>query len=356
MSTTERTWPALLSRLLLGQDLTTEDAAWAMGQVMEGEASPARLAAFLTALRAKGETVAEMRGLADMMLEHAHRFDVSGPALDIVGTGGDGAHTVNISTMSSIVAAAAGVQVVKHGNRAASSRAGSADTLAALGVRLDLSPEQVATVGRACGITFCFAQTFHPSMRHAASVRRDLGIATAFNYLGPLTNPAQPSYSAIGVADQQMAPLLAGVFADRGLRAAVFRGDDGLDEVTPATTTSVWWVADRTSRRLSLDPTQVGVGPHPVDSLRGGDPEHNAAVALRVLSGESGPVRDAVLLNTGLALAVVASGETGMPAPQDSADLHLRLGAGMARAAEAIDSGRATQTLRSWAETTAAQG
>lgn len=344
----------MLTRLLSGQDLSLQDASWAMDQLMSGAATPAQLGAFLTALRAKGETVEEMRGLADMMLRHAHRFEVSGPALDIVGTGGDGAHTVNISTMSSVVAAASGVPVVKHGNRAASSRSGAADLLEALGVRLDLSPQQVATVGTQVGITFCFAQVFHPSMRHAAPVRRELGIPTAFNFLGPLTNPAQPRYAAVGVADARMAPLLAGVFAERSRRAAIFRGDDGLDEVTTATTSTLWWVADAAVSELSLDPVSLGLGPHAVTDLRGADAAFNAQVAQEVFGGATGPVRDAVLLNAGVALAVVADGETGAPSPQSAQELAQRVAVGAERARQAIDSGAVQQKLADWVAATEA--
>lgn len=345
------TWPEVLHRLLAGQDLSADEAAWAMDQVMTGQAAPAQLAGFLIGLRAKGESVSEMRGLADMMLAHAHRFEVDGPSLDIVGTGGDRSHTVNISSMSCIVAAAAGVPVVKHGNRAASSSSGSADMLEALGVRLDLTPEQVAATHARCGITFCFAQTFHPSMRHAAVVRRELGVATAFNFLGPLTNPAQPRYAAVGVADARMAPLMAGVFAERGRRAVVFRGDDGLDEVSPAGSSRVWWVDGASVRELSLTPGAVGLPRHTVAELRGGDGRHNADVARRVFAGEQGPVRDAVLLNAGTALAVVAAGEGGQD-PRDDEELAAAVRVGIERAAVAIDSGAATRLVEDWVRVT----
>jgi anthranilate phosphoribosyltransferase len=341
----------VLSRLIAGQDLSTDDAAWAMNQVMSGEATESQLAGFLTALRAKGETVAEMRGLADMMLEHAVRFSVDGPALDIVGTGGDRAHTVNISTMSSIVAAGAGVPVVKHGNRAASSKSGSADVLEALGVRLDQTPESVEQTFHRSGITFCFAQTFHPSMRHAGVVRRDLGVPTAFNFLGPLTNPAQPRYAAIGVADAVRAPLIAGVFADRGQSAAVFRGDDGLDEITTTTTSRLWWVHDHEVGEFTVDPERLGLPLHPVEALRGADAAHNAGVARSVFGGEEGAVRDAVLLNAGVALAVVEAGESGSR-PTTPEELDAALRSGMGRAAQAIDSGAAEEALRTWVAAT----
>jgi anthranilate phosphoribosyltransferase len=340
-------WPTIFTTLLAGQDLGTTEASWAMDQIMSGEASPAQVAGFLMALRAKGESIEEMRGLADTMLAHASRISVDGTTLDIVGTGGDRAHTVNISTMAAMVAAASGVRVVKHGNRSASSSSGSADVLEALGVNLTLSPSEVAAVAQRAGITFCFAQQFHPSMRHAAVARRDLGIGTAFNFLGPMTNPAQPTYAAVGVADARMAPLMAGVFAGRGKDAVIFRGDDGLDEVTISTTSSVWWVRRGTVREYSIDPAWVGLDRHPLESLRGADATYNAQVVREVFAGELGPVRDAVLLNAGVALALTVpdKGET-------QADFNAALQAGMHRAAAAIDDGSATSLLNRWVTVT----
>jgi anthranilate phosphoribosyltransferase len=343
----DTTWPSLLTSLLAGHDLSAAQSAWAMDRVMRGEATPVQVAGFLIALRAKGESVEEVRGLADTMLEHATSITVAEPSLDIVGTGGDRAHTVNISTMSSIVAAAAGVRVVKHGNRASSSSSGSADVLEALGVNLALGAEQVQRVGERCGITFCFAQVFHPSMRHAAVARRDLGIGTAFNFLGPLTNPARPTYAAVGVADLRLAPLIAGVFAGRGKDAAVFRGDDGLDELTVSTTSSVWWVRDGRITEHTLDPRAVGLQLHPLESLRGGDAAHNAQVVRDVLAGESGPVRDAVVLNAGMALALTLPEEDA-----GATDLTGRVRAGMDLAERAIDSGAATASLQAWVAAT----
>ena len=340
-------WPTVFTSLLAGQDLTAEASGWAMDQIMGAEASPAQVAGFLMALRAKGETVEEMRGLADMMLAHASRIEVAGPSLDIVGTGGDRAHTVNISTMASIVAAATGVRVVKHGNRSASSSSGSADVLEALGVNLRLSPDRVAAVALEAGITFCFAQTFHPSMRHAASARRDLGIGTAFNFLGPLTNPAQPTYAAVGVADRRMAPLIAGVFAGRGKDAVVFRGDDGLDELTISTTSSVWWVRSGQVQEHRLDPQQLGLTLHPLETLRGADAAHNAGVVREVLAGATGPVRDAVVLNAGIALALTVPDE-GASTEAFSAAVR----AGMDRAERAIDDGSAAAVVDRWVAAT----
>src|SRR5699024_10575232 len=223
---------------------------------------------------------------ADVMLEHALPVEVEGPILDIVGTGGDMAGTVNISTMSSICIAATGVRVVKHGNRAASSKSGSADVLEALGVRLSLPAEDVAGVVGSAGITFCFAQTFHPSFRHTAAPRRDLGVGTALNVLGPMTNPSRPTFSVVGVADERVAPLMAGVFAQRGTDALVFRGDDGLDELTVADGSHLWWVAGGEVSEVHVTPEELGLSRSPLDSLRGGDAEENAEVARRLFAGE----------------------------------------------------------------------
>lgn len=341
------TWPDLLTSLLDGRDLGEVEARWAMDQIMGGEASSVQVAGFLVALRAKGVTVTELRGIADVMIEHATRISVPGLTVDIVGTGGDRQHTVNISTMGALVIAGAGVRVVKHGNRAASSSSGSADVLEALGVDLSLSPERVAEVALDAGITFCFAQAFHPSMRHAGPARAGLAIPTVFNFLGPLTNPARPTCAAVGVADAKMAPLMAGVFAGRGSRAAVFRGDDGLDELTVADTSTVWWVDGGRVRELRIAPEDVGLSRHPVSALRGADAAYNAGVARALLEGGTGAVRDAVLLNAGTALANVA----GAPVT-DRADLVREVRAGVLLAEESIDSGAAAATLDRWVAAT----
>lgn len=341
------TWPTIFTALVSGRSLANTEAAWAMDQIMSGEASPAQVAGFLVALRAKGETVEEIRGLADTMLAHASRIEVAGTTLDIVGTGGDRAHTVNISTMASLVAAASDVRIVKHGNRSASSSSGSADVLEALGVNLTLAPSAVAAVAEQVGITFCFAQHFHPAMRHAASARSDLGIGTVFNFLGPLTNPAQPTYAAVGVADARMAPLIAGVFAGRGKDAAVFRGDDGLDELTTSTTSRVWWVRNGGVREYEVDPTVVGLELHPVETLRGADAAHNAQVVWDVFAGAAGPIRDAVVLNTGVALALTVP-DRG----ESQTDFIAALQTGMDRARATIDDGSATAILQRWVTAT----
>ncbi|WP_338751970.1 anthranilate phosphoribosyltransferase [Janibacter alittae] len=341
------TWPHLLTSLLSGGDLSAAETSWAMRQIMSGDAAPTQIAGFLVALRAKGETVTELRALADVMLEHARPITVSGPTLDIVGTGGDMAGTVNISTMSSIAIAATGVRVVKHGNRAASSKSGSADVLEALGVTLSLPTESVAGIAEQAGITFCFAQAFHPSFRHTAIPRRDLGIGTALNVLGPMTNPARPTFSVVGVADERVAPLMAGVFAQRGTHALVFRGDDGLDELTVADGSHVWWVADGAVTEVHITPEQLGLARSPLHSLRGGDAQQNAEVARRLLAGERGPVRDAVVLNAGAAVALAQAGP-GVPADPIAA-----IRTGMDTIETVLDSGRAADLLARWVAATA---
>jgi len=342
-------WPALLTTLLRGEELSPDDTAWAMGEVMAGEATPVQVAGFVVALRAKGETAAEMEGLVRAMLEHAHRIEVPAPAVDVVGTGGDRAHTVNISTMAALVVAGTGATVVKHGNRAASSLCGAADVLEALGVSLALTPEQVARVAEEAGITFCFATVFHPAMRHAAVTRSQLGVPTAFNFLGPMTNPAQPAAQAIGCADARMAGVMAAVFARRGVAALVVRGDDGLDELTTATTSTVRRVRSGQVVESVLDPARLGVPRSPASDLRGGDAAFNAAAVRDLLAGRPGPVRDAVLLNA--AAALVSLEDASTPAGRDGSPLEDALAAGLVRAAESVDSGAAAAALDRWVET-----
>ena len=333
------TWPDVLSGLVRGSDLTAEQAAWAMGEILAGAATPVQIAGFAVALRAKGETVEEMQGLVDAMYEHSTPLAVAGRTLDVVGTGGDRSFSVNISTMAAIVAAGAGVTVVKHGNRSASSKAGSADVLERLGIRLDLSAGDVARVAEEAGITFCFAAAFHPALRHAAVARSELGIGTTFNFLGPIANPAKPAAQAIGCADRRMAPVMAGVFARRGVDAWVFRGDDGLDELTTTTTSSLWLVHDGEVVEETVDPARLGIPVGTAGDLRGQDAAYNAEVVRRLLGGEKGPVRDAVVLNAGAALAVHAA---------DAGTVDDRLHAGIKRAEEAVDSGAAQDRLYRW--------
>jgi anthranilate phosphoribosyltransferase len=339
---TERAWPVLLAALLRGESLAADDTTWAMHQVMSGEATSAQIAGFAMALRAKGETADEVEGLVRAMLEHALRVTVEGRAVDTCGTGGDRARTVNISTMAALVVRGAGGTVVKHGNRAASSACGSADLLEALGVAVDLPPDKVTECVARAGIGFCFAPVFHPAFRHTAVPRRELGVPTVFNFLGPLTNPAQPAAQAVGASDPRMAPVMAGVLARRGASALVFRGDDGLDELSIGGPSSVWAVHDGAVREDRVDPAELGITVAPVEALRGGDATHNAEVTRRFLAGETGPVRDAVLLNAAAGL-VALDGVTAAP-------VHEQLPPALERAAESVDSGAAQRALDAWIE------
>ena len=340
-----RTWPNLTSALLRGEELGTSDTAWAMGEIMAGNATPAQIAGFAIALRAKGETPGELAGLVEAMLGNATAVrlpdEVRTTAVDVVGTGGDRANTVNISTMAAIITAAAGVIVVKHGNRSASSTTGTADLLEHFGIPLDLGPAGVAATVAEAGMGFCFAARYHPGMRHAAVPRRELGVPTFFNVLGPLTNPARPTAAAVGCFDQRMAPVMAEVFARRGDSVLVMRGEDGLDEFTTAAPTRLWLAADGKVTEAVIDAVELGLPRSEPAALRGGDVAHNAEVARRTFAGEPGPVRDAVVLNVAAALAA----REGL-----SGDLRDTLRAGIARAQETIDSGAATAQLARWVE------
>ncbi|KAB2342935.1 anthranilate phosphoribosyltransferase [Actinomadura rudentiformis] len=335
------TWPALLNALLDGESLSSDETAWAMNQIMAGEATDAQIAGFAVAMRAKGETVAEVSGLAEGMYANATPIEIPGQIADLVGTGGDRAHTVNISTMAAVVAAAAGVKVVKHGNRAASSSCGAADLLEGLGVAIDLPPERTAQVAEEVGITFCFAPLFHPALRYAAKTRRELGTPTVFNFLGPLTNPARPKAQAVGVFHPRMAGIVAGVFAERGCSSLVFRGDDGLDELTTTGTSTVWAVREGTSTETTFNPADLGIPPAKPEDLRGADAAYNGRVARETFAGAPGAVRDMVRLN---AAALIVAAEGTPPAAQ----LTEALRTGYERAGEAIDSGASAALLDRW--------
>jgi anthranilate phosphoribosyltransferase len=334
------TWPNLLGRLLTGESLTAEDTSWAMSEIMSGAASPAQIAAFAVGLRAKGETAAEITGLVDGMLTYAEPLAIEGRLVDTCGTGGDRAATVNISTLAALVVRGAGATVVKHGNRAASSACGSADLLEEFGVVIDLPPAAVAACVAEAGIAFCFARVFHPALRHAGDARAEIGVPTFFNILGPLANPAQPAAQAVGVAHEPLAGVMANVLAGRGTDALVFRGHDGLDELSIHTPSRVWVVSGGSVREDSVDPRELGIPAAPVDALKGGDAALNAAISRRFLDGERGAVRDAVLLNAAAGL-VAHAGPTADPVAD-------QIAAAMPRAAESLDSGAAGQALESW--------
>lgn len=339
------TWAEVLGVTVSGRELEAVAAEWAMGEILAGSATPAQIAGFVMSLRTRGESVAEISGMADAMLAAATSITLGREAVDIVGSGGDRAHTVNVSTMAAIVTAAAGAPVVKHGNRAASSACGTADCLEALGVVLDLPPAAQAGVLAQAGIVFLFAPLYHPSLRHAAAVRRELGVPTTFNFLGPLANPARPVAHAVGVADARMAPLTAGVFAARGARGLVFHGDDGLDELTTTTSSRVYVVSQGAVTETTFNPADLGLAPATREDLVGGDAAHNASVVRSLLAGDAGPVRDIVLLNA-------AAGLLAFAGPDPDAPLAEQLAVHRDRAAEAIDSGRASATLDTWVRAT----
>lgn len=344
-------WPPLLAALLAGKHLDAAETRWAMGELLAGRASEAQIAGFAVALRAKGERAEEIAGLAAAMLDHAE--PLSTPAdrvlVDTCGTGGDGAHTVNISTMAALVLAGAGLAVAKHGNRAASSSCGSADVLERLGVVIDLPPAAVAACLAEAAPAFCFAPVFHPALRHAAGPRRDLGIPTFFNILGPLSNPARPAVQVVGVADERLAPVVADVLAARGISAWVVRGHDGLDELTTTGPSQVWRCAGGSVTQHTVHPADLGISPPAPGGLRGGDAAHNAVVVEEFLGGKRGPVRDAVLLNAaaGLVAARAVAAPDGEAAVGDPT---AALAPALEEAAAVVDDGRAAAAMERWVE------
>jgi anthranilate phosphoribosyltransferase len=356
----------VLAALASGNDLTPDQAAWAMEQVLGGSASPAQFGAFVMGLRAKGETADEVEALVTTMLSRARLLDFGAEgapvALDAVGTGGDQAHTVNISTMTTLVCAAAGVPMVKHGNRAASSSTGSADVLEYLGVVIDLEPEQVVESIRGAGIGFCFAQVHHPALRHAGPWRRELGVPTVFNILGPLTNPGSVSAALIGSASLALAPVMADVLLRRGVRALVVRGEDGLDEISTSAPTRVWDATGDIVRETTLDPMDLGIPRTPAALLAGGDSARNADLLIAALDGSApqGPdadrvaaIRDAVAMNAAAALAAYAAATPGGdPGANAGIDLTARVAEHVPTVRAILQEGAAVDVLRRWAEVT----
>lgn len=335
------TWPDLLTSLINGEDMTQENTAWAMSEILSGNVSPAIMAGFMVALRAKGEIVEEVAGLADGMLAKARPIELSRNAVDIVGSGGDRANTVNISTMAAVVAAASGAKVIKHGNRAASSMCGTADCLEALGLELMVAPENQQRVLDECGIVFLFAPMYHSSLRHTAPTRRELGVQTTFNFLGPLTNPARPNGQAIGMANKYIADLVAGVLAGRGDRGLVFHGEDGLDELTTTMPSDVWLFDEGKIATTQLDPAELGLRAAEPQELVGGEPKMNAQVMRDLLAGKTGPVRDIVLLNAAAVLLAWDGPDLEAPIVDQMKDK-------LDRAAKAIDDGSGEKLLEKW--------
>ncbi len=350
---TNLSWPTILTSLLAGEDLSRGEASWAMAQIMSGEATPAQIGAFMLALRSKGETVEELAGLVDVMLDNAVLLETGSDAVDIVGTGGDLVGTVNISSMASILAAASGVPVLKHGSRSASGKTGSSEMLEVLGIRLDLSPQQVTEVFDKVGITFFFAPVFHPAMRHVAPIRKELAIPTTFNFLGPLANPAQPIATALGVADAKIAPLMARELAQRGRSALVFRSEDGLDELSTTADARIWQVSKGQVTEHVLNAQELGLERVSQQALIGGDSKHNAAVATKLFSGSefenSKAIREVVLLN---AAAGIVAYELAKNPELASESIHSRLANALRHAETALTSGEAAKKLSSWSQAT----
>ena len=346
-------WPKVLSSLLAGEDLSRSEASWAMNEIMSGDATPSQIGAFMLALRSKGETVEELAGLVDVMLDNAVLLQTGSDAVDIVGTGGDLVGTVNISSMASILAAAAGVPVLKHGSRSASGKTGSSEMLEVLGIRLDLAPQQVTEVFRQVGITFFFAPVFHPAMRHVAPIRKELAIPTTFNFLGPLANPAQPIATALGVADEKIAPLMAQEIAQRGRSALVFRSQDGLDELSNTAPSTIWQVSQGSVSEHSLDPEGLGIPRVSQQQLIGGDAKHNAEIATKLFAGENfenaEAIRNVVLLN---AAAGIVSYRLAKDPNLGIVPLETRFTEGLALAENALTSKAAHKKLSAWSQAT----
>ena len=377
-------WVDVLDSLLAGEELSTPTTTWVMAEMLAGGAPAANTAAFLVALRAKGETSGEVSGLVTGMMNAGVPLEVEGPVVDTCGTGGDRSHTVNISTMAAIVAAAAGARVAKHGNRAASSQSGSADMLEALGVVIDLPAAAAAEAGRLLGITFCFAPVFHPAMRHIGPIRRELGIRTVFNVLGPLANPGRPGAQVLGVPTEAIGDLMAGVVLDdllllaaevapgllhrrqqlgvgvlaqRGTRALVVHGGDGLDELTVYGPSTVWDLTDDTQRRVQLDPTVLGITAPAPEALRGGSAQRNAELCRLLVDSPEDPsvagIRDAVALNAAAALVAYAAAGGALPfrIPPPATPLPERMAVALPAAMDALTSGAARALLDRWIST-----
>lgn len=344
MTATRQLWDEVLTKLEAGTNLAATEIQGVMGHILQGGADVEDIKKFLLALKAKGETAEEVAALVSEMYRHSGPIAIMERAVDTVGTGGDGAHTINISTTAAIVAAAAGAKVVKHGNRAVSSRSGASDFLEALGVIPGLDGKGVERTFRELGIGFCFAPVFHPAMGFAAPARKELGVPTVFNILGPLANPAKPQAAAIGVANERMHAVMAEVLAKKGCDGFVFRGDDGLDEITLTTTTTVLSIGKNEIKREQIDPQDFGIARAPIEALVGGDAQENAAISRAIFDGQRGAPRDAVLLNAAAAIAAYEG--------RFDSDIKTRLAEGLERATSAVDSGAAKNLLNRWAALT----
>lgn len=337
-------WDLIFKSLSAAEDLSSDQITWAMGQILEGQASDDQIKQFLLGLKAKGESVAEVQALVSQMYSYCAPINISERAVDTVGTGGDGANTINISTTAAIITNAAGARVVKHGNRAASSKSGAADLLEALGIKIDLTGSEVEQTVHKIGIGFCFAPIFHSSMKHAAFARKELGTPTIFNILGPLANPAKAVACAIGVARAELLPLISQVLLEQGKEGFVFRGDDGLDEVSISTATQVIQIHDGKLTASEFNPSDLGITSSSISDLAGGDAKYNAQITMKIFAGLKGPMRDAVTLNAAFAIAAFKA-DFDLPLQTQIANAYVL-------ANKAIDSGAALSVVKKWAELT----
>ncbi len=342
-------WTTLLSDLLEGRSLAVAEASGAMTDIMNGDVSDARLAAFLVALRAKGESVDEVVGFRDAILSAALSLDVSTDAVDIVGSGGDPIGVINVSSIAAIVVSAAGVPVIKHGNRAASSKSGANDVLTALGINISLEPDRVARVFAEIAVTYINAMVFHPGFRNAGPVRQDLAIPTIFNVLGPLCNPARPEANALGMSNPARIPLAVGLFQQRGATALVYRGEDGIDKITTTGHSKVFEVSRGSVTEHDFDPRELGFAYSTVDDIRGGTSDDNAALARKVLAGEKNAARNIIVLNS--AAGIVAHRLSKNPAERDRSFVE-RMYEAAEVATHSIDSGAASAKLDAWVAAT----
>ena len=344
MSLKQQQWDIAIAKMDSGLDLEASEIQEIMRAILGGESDIENIKKFLLTLKAKGETSEEVGALVSEMYQHSTPISIVERAVDTVGTGGDGAHTINISTTAAIIAAAAGARVVKHGNRAVSSKSGASDFLEAMGVVPGLNAAGVERTVRELGIGFCFAPVFHPAMRFAAPARKELATSTVFNILGPLANPARPQAAAVGVANERMHLVMAQVLSEKGCDGFVFRGDDGLDEITLATTTSILSIGNAEIKSDRIDAKDFGMANAPIEAIVGGDAQENARISSAIFAGQRGAPRDAVILNAGAAIAAFEG-------DLDS-DIKERISAGVRRAEKAVDSGAARDLLEKWAALT----
>jgi len=344
MSLKQDQWDIAIAKMDSGLDLEVVEIQEIMRAILGGESDIENIKKFLLSLKSKGETSEEVGALVSEMHQHSTPISITERAVDTVGTGGDGANTINISTTAAIIAAAAGARVVKHGNRAVSSKSGASDFLEALGVVPGLSASGVERTVRELGIGFCFAPVFHPAMRFAAPARKELATSTVFNILGPLANPARPQAAAVGVANERMHLVMAQVLSEKGCDGFVFRGDDGLDEITLATTTSILSIGNAEIKSDRIDAKDFGMPNAPIEAIVGGDAQENARISSAIFAGERGAPRDAVILNAGAAIAAFEG-------DLDS-DIKERITSGVRRAEKAVDSGAARDLLKKWAALT----